>query len=164
MGEITPRGKLYNSMTNNGQILSCVIFVVGLLLLMIYSVAVEVYMSKVSDETLEQVLDKIENGISSEKVLLDDETRAALDRLISVALSGTGQSKYVADLLLAWWCASDNGGFDPMSFRRLDDSLVADCLRILVWIGRNNVYPDSVGYGDEFRMIWKVWRSNKSTA
>ena len=140
------------------------VFVVGLLLVMVYSAAVEVNMNKFSDEALEQVLDKIQSGISSGKVFLDDETQTALDRLILVALSGTGQSKYVADLLLAWWCASDNGGFDPMSFRRLDDSLVADCLRILVWIGRNNVYPDAVGYGDEFRMIWKMWRSNTSNA
>lgn len=135
------------------------VFVVGLLLVMVYSAAVEVYMNKFSDEALEQVLDKIQSGISSGKVFLDDETQTALDRLISVALSGTGQSKYVADLLLAWWCASDNGGFDPMSFRRLDDSLVADCLRILVWIGRNNCYPDEETYGDQFRAVWKMWRT-----
>ncbi|WP_343350969.1 DUF7673 family protein [Pseudomonas sediminis] len=121
-------------------------------------------MNKVADNILEQIMANMQHGISADEVCLDDNTRVALERLIVVAQNRTGQSAHVADLLLAWWSASENGGFDPMLFRHVDDALVTDCLRLLVWIGRNNVYPDAVGYGDEFRMIWKMWRSNKSTA
>jgi hypothetical protein len=92
---------------------------------------------------------------------LDPNERAALERLIAVALNGTGQSYHVANLLLAWWSASENGGFDPMSFRNLDSALIEDSLRLLVFIALNNCYPDALGYGDEFRAIWKMWRSKE---
>jgi len=38
--------------------------------------------------------------------------RAALDRLIQIAKGGTGQSRKVANFLLAWWNAEACGGFD----------------------------------------------------
>ena len=92
---------------------------------------------------------------------LDPNERAALERLIAVALNGTGQSYHVANLLLAWWSASENGGFDPMSFRNLDSSLIEDSLRLLVFIALNNCYPDALGYGEEFKAIWRMWRSKE---
>lgn len=92
---------------------------------------------------------------------LDSDERGALERLITVALNGTGQSYHAANLLLAWWDANENGGFDPMSFRHLDSALIEDSLRLLVFIALNNCYPDSLGYGDEFKAIWRMWRSKE---
>lgn len=121
-------------------------------------------MKNIPDAIFEHIFPAMLQAPSSSKVHFDEKTHAALERLIAVALNGTGQSSHVADLLLAWWSASENGGFDPMSFRCIDDTLVTDCLQLLAWIGRNNCHPDSAGYGDEFKMIWRMWRSEKPIA
>lgn len=89
---------------------------------------------------------------------MDLDTRAALERLITVAQGDTGQSHQVADLLLAWYNASENGGFDFTSFWAIDDALVADSLRLITWVSRNRAYPDELGFGDQFKTIWKAWR------
>lgn len=91
-------------------------------------------------------------------VTLDLDTRAALERLIAVAQGDTGQSRQVADLLLAWYNADENGGFDFTNFWAIDDALVADSLRLITWISRNRAYPDELGYADQFQVIWKTWR------
>jgi hypothetical protein len=41
-----------------------------------------------------------------------DKSRAALQRLIQIAQDDTGQSRIVANFLLAWWNAGECGGFD----------------------------------------------------
>jgi hypothetical protein len=41
-----------------------------------------------------------------------DNQRAALARLIKIAKGDTGQSRRVADFLLAWWNAGSCGSFD----------------------------------------------------
>lgn len=91
---------------------------------------------------------------------MDHDTRAALERLIEVAQHDTGQSRRVADLLLAWYNGSENGGFDFTEFWGLDDKLVTDSLRLITWISRNRFYPTDLGYSDEFRAIWRAWRSS----
>ena len=60
---------------------------------------------------------------------IDLDTQAALERLITVAQGSTGQSRDVADLLLAWHNAGENGGFGFTSFWNLDDALVAGPLQ-----------------------------------
>ncbi|MGU2485773.1 DUF7673 family protein [Pseudomonas aeruginosa] len=91
---------------------------------------------------------------------MDLDTRAALDRLIAVAQGDTGQSRHVADLLLAWLNTCESGGFDPTSLWAIDDALVADSLRLITWVARNRVYPDELGYGDTFEALWQQWRAH----
>ena len=43
---------------------------------------------------------------------MTNSQRTALERLIRVAQSDTGQSRIVANFLLAWWNAAECGGFD----------------------------------------------------
>ena len=63
---------------------------------------------------------------------MDLDTRIALERLITVAQGDTGQSRHVADLLLAWLNTCESGGFDPTSLWAIDDALVADCSGLLI--------------------------------
>ncbi|EKQ5877259.1 hypothetical protein SLJ52_003503 [Pseudomonas aeruginosa] len=91
---------------------------------------------------------------------MDLDTRAALERLIVVALGDTGQSRHVADLLLAWLHTCENGGFDPASLWVIDDALVADSLRLITWIAHNRAYPNELGYGDTFEALWRQWRAH----
>lgn len=89
---------------------------------------------------------------------MDLDTRAALERLLAVAQGDTGQSRHVADILLAWHNPCENGGLDFTSLWAIDDALVADSLRLITWISRNRVYPDELGYGAQFEALWKAWR------
>lgn len=45
----------------------------------------------------------------------------ALRRLIPIALRDTGQSRRVANFLLAWHNAEENGGWDPVDLWNLFD-------------------------------------------
>lgn len=118
-------------------------------------------MNKVPDATLDRIFAAIQQNTSTE---MDSETRAALERLICVAQSDTGQSRHIADLLLAWWDASENGGFDFRSFWNIDDKLVTDSLKLIKWISGHRCYPDELGYGEQFKAIWKQWRSGKTVS
>lgn len=91
---------------------------------------------------------------------IDLDTLAALERLTAVAQGSSGQSRRVADWLLAWYNADDNGGFDFTTLWALDDALVADSLRLITWVAHNRVYPDELGYGDTFEALWQQWRAH----
>jgi len=52
------------------------------------------------------------------------DQQAALERLLAIALQGTGQSRRVADFLLAWWNARQCGGFDLTTMWGCDSAIV----------------------------------------
>ena len=88
--------------------------------------------------------------------------KSALERLLKIAQSDTGQSRRVADFLLAWWNAGEHGGFDFTNLWSLDDSIVRDCVAVFMYIGSYRVYPDSLGYSGEFDRIIAEWRGGAS--
>lgn len=90
---------------------------------------------------------------------LDDTTRQALLKLIAVAQADTGQSAKVANFLLAWYNAEENGGFDLTDLWGLDDALVSACAVVFLWVAGCKAYPDDVGFGPQFQAIWKRWRA-----
>jgi hypothetical protein len=55
-----------------------------------------------------------------------DSARAALTRLIPIAMSDTGQSKRVADFLMAWWNGPDLGHFQIADIFGLDVVMAND--------------------------------------
>ena len=89
---------------------------------------------------------------------MTSEQAAALERLLAVAIRGTGQSRRVADFLLAWWNAGECGGFDLTSLWALDSAIVVDMTRVFAYIGHNRHYPDTLGYGPQFTAIVREWR------
>lgn len=54
----------------------------------------------------------------------------ALTRLISIAKRDTGQSRRVADFLLAWWNAGSCGAFDLTTIWGVDSEIAADMVTI----------------------------------
>ena len=56
--------------------------------------------------------------------------RAALERLIRIAQADTGQSRKVANFLLAWWNAAECGGFDMTDVWGVDTAIAVDMLRV----------------------------------
>jgi hypothetical protein len=86
------------------------------------------------------------------------EELAALDRLLAHAQRDSGQSRVVADFLLAWWNSGSCGAFDLTSLWSLDTAIVADMTVVFGLIGRVHRYPDSMGYEAEFRAVVRAWR------
>ena len=93
--------------------------------------------------------------------MMNAQQSAAMDRLIDIAKSDTGQSRRVANFLLAWWNARSCGGFDLTDTWGLDADIASDIALVFVYVAANgsNLYPDSLGYSDDFKQIIARWRS-----
>ncbi|AOO84998.1 DUF7673 family protein [Bosea vaviloviae] len=89
---------------------------------------------------------------------MDETTRAAFERLLDIARSDTGQSRRVADFILAWWNATDLGGFDIADVFAVDMAIGQDMARVFSWIaGRVDAeYPGS--YRPEIEDVIRLWR------
>ena len=84
--------------------------------------------------------------------------RAALERLLDIARGDTGQSRKVANFLLAWWNASECGGFDLTDVWGVDTAIAVDMLRGFAMLAACRQYPDALGYGKQFEAIVRMWR------
>ena len=74
------------------------------------------------------------------------DQKAALERLIAIAQSDTGQARRVADFLLAWWNAGECGGFDLTNLWGVDASIAEDMVIVFGYVARANAYPDALGF------------------
>jgi hypothetical protein len=84
---------------------------------------------------------------------------AALGRLIRVAMRDTGQSRRVADFLMAWHNAEENGGWDPTDLWSVDTAIALDILATLKMLRCTRRYPGDFGCRQEMERIWELWRS-----
>jgi len=84
--------------------------------------------------------------------------RQALDRLIDHAQRDTGQSRRVADFLLAWWNPSQCGGYDLTTAWGVDEAIMEDMCVVFRLASRANSYPDRLGYSAQFEAIVHEWR------
>ena len=89
---------------------------------------------------------------------LTETERAALVRLLDLAKADTGQSRRVADFLLAWWNPSTCGGFDLTTLWGVDDDIAADMAAVFALIARMHAYPDTMGFEAEFKAVVRAWR------
>jgi hypothetical protein len=85
--------------------------------------------------------------------------KAALERLIRIAQGDTGQSRRVANFLLAWWNAEECGGFDLTDLWNVDAAIAADMVTVVGLLATLNCYPDALGYSEQFEAIIAEWRS-----
>lgn len=85
----------------------------------------------------------------------------ALARLIRIAQSDTGQSARVANFLLAWWNAGDNGGFDLTDLWNVDHAIAEDMVSVFGLVASTRSYPDVWGYEAEMRQLVTDWRKPK---
>lgn len=90
-----------------------------------------------------------------------DAARAALTRLLPVAMSDTGQARRVADFLMAWWNGPDLGHFQIADMFGLDLTIAADITTVIGFLGQNDrgaIYIDSLGFAEEMQDIIALWR------
>ena len=87
---------------------------------------------------------------------------AALGRLVAIAKNDTGQSRRVADFLLAWWNARTCGGFDLTDLWAVDKAIAHDMQTVIGLIARANEYPPHYdpALDAEFRALVRMWRPN----
>lgn len=117
-------------------------------------------------DTLPPPMDAPEIDPATLAALMGDASRravqppeaAALSRLIRIAQDDTGQSRHVADFLLAWWNADSCGSFDLTALWGVDLDIAADMVTVFALIARVNSYPDSLGYEADFKAIVRAWR------
>lgn len=88
----------------------------------------------------------------------------AIDRLFAVALRDTGQSRRVADFLLAWHNAGENGGWDPTDLWNVDAPIARDMLAVLTLISVSHRYPGDMGWAAEIDRVWQLWRAPRRGA
>ena len=93
----------------------------------------------------------------------EERIEDAIRRLVVVALRDTGQSRRVADFLLAWHNAAENGGWDPTDLWNVDAQIAADMLRVLRGIASlpNGKYPSDLGFATEIDQLWHLWRAKR---
>src|ERR1700722_19868194 len=85
----------------------------------------------------------------------------ALARLIEIAQRDTGQSRRVADFLLAWHNAAENGGWDGPDSWGVDRNIADDMFTVLHLIRAEQRDPDDRGFKDEMQRIWQQCRSGR---
>ncbi len=98
---------------------------------------------------------------SAKRVVLEPAQRAAIERLLQIARRDTGQSRRVADFLLAWHNAHENGGWDPTDLWAVDEAIVSDMLTVLNLIATVRRYPPDLGFDAEIQAVWQQWRGGK---
>lgn len=87
-----------------------------------------------------------------------DFQKAALERLLEVAMRGTGQSEIVANFLLAWWNTEECGRFDFKQLWGVDTAIADDVLTVLRMVVEQSNYPDVLGYEKQFGRLVRLWR------
>ena len=97
--------------------------------------------------------------------MLGSETAAleALGRLCQIAKRDTGQSRRVANFLLAWHNAEENGGWDPTDLWSVDTAIAEDMLAVLQLAKDSHRYPGDLGFEPEIKTIWRLWRGGEHT-
>lgn len=95
---------------------------------------------------------------------LFDEQKAyeALARLLTIARGNSGQARRVANFLLAWHNADENGGWDPVDLWNVDESLASDILKVLALVKESRRYPDGLGFEKEIKAVWELWRTKQT--
>jgi hypothetical protein len=87
-----------------------------------------------------------------------ENSLAALNRLVAIAQSDTGQSARVVNFLLAWWNAGSYGGFDFTDLWMVDTEISHDIQAVIRLIATSHEYPTAYGLGPQFERLVADWR------
>lgn len=90
-----------------------------------------------------------------------DAAQRALDRLIDLARSDTGQARRAANFLLAWWNGEDCGHFPIADLFGVDPTIATHITTIIGFLGQHEgaIYPDAFGRGPEMAELVGRWRN-----
>ncbi|MDH2092159.1 hypothetical protein N5K21_25900 [Rhizobium pusense] len=91
---------------------------------------------------------------------MEDRVRFALEKLLNVAHGDTGQSRRVANFILAWWNADVHGGFNLADLADVDRDVCEDMVTVFTFVAREEdlVYPEA--YKPQIIQIIRRWRAD----
>ena len=91
---------------------------------------------------------------------MHDDVGAAIGRLVDVARSDTGQSRRVANFLLAWWDGDAWGHFPIADLFAVDRAISSDMALIFSSLVEHPgaIYPDAWGYREAMADLVERWR------
>lgn len=97
--------------------------------------------------------------------MIHPEVRQAVARLFDLAHSDTGQARRVADFLMAWWNATDLGGFDIADLFSLDRAVATDMATVFAFLGSHpgGIYADAFDLEDSMKALIALWRPDMIT-
>ena len=81
--------------------------------------------------------------------------------VLPALIAGAGQARRVADFLLAWLNAEENGGWDPVDLWNLDAAIAHDMLLVFELIRQSHRYPGDIGFEKEIQSVWRRWRADR---
>jgi hypothetical protein len=84
--------------------------------------------------------------------------KQALENLLQHARGDTGQSRRIADFLLAWWNPSACGACDMTTGWGLDEAIAEDMCVVFRLATRASSYHDTLSYGPQFEAVVRSWR------
>lgn len=89
---------------------------------------------------------------------MDEVSRDAVNRLLKLAQSDTGQARRVANFILAWWNADELGGFDIADLFAVDAAIGRDMALVFTYLATLPMaeYPEE--REAEIREIIRRWR------
>lgn len=90
---------------------------------------------------------------------MEDSVRFALENLLNVAHQDTGQGRRVANFLLAWWNAEEQGGFDLTDLFNVDARISEDMVTVFTWMAREHQVSYPIDYRGEIEQIIAQWRT-----
>jgi hypothetical protein len=96
--------------------------------------------------------------VPTQAIIMTRNEQAALERLVAIAKSDTGQGRRVVDFLLAWWNAGECGSFDLTNLWAVDTAIADDMATVFRMVARVQSYPDTLGYKADFETIVRAWR------
>lgn len=96
----------------------------------------------------------------SVETLIDTNVAAALDRLIDLARSDTGQASRAANFLLAWWDGNEWGHFPIADLFAVDEKIAADMATVFVFLSQHPgaIYADAFGQREAMAELVECWR------
>lgn len=89
----------------------------------------------------------------------DPLTQAAIEHLLALAERDLEQSRKVANFLLAWWNAAENGGFDFADLCGMNQESASACSVIFNYSTRHGAIPLNLGYEPRFKALALKWRA-----
>jgi hypothetical protein len=95
---------------------------------------------------------------------MEDRVRVALQKLIDIANNDTGQSRRVANFILAWWNADVHGGFDLIDLANVDRDVSEAMATVFTWLARQSDAEYPYAYRSEIEQIIARWRPQAETA
>ena len=79
-------------------------------------------------------------------------------RLFTMAAQDTGQARRVANFLLSWQNAEENGGWDSTDLWNVDEAIADDLLTVLHFLRQQRCYVEDLGFESEIQAVWQQWR------